>query len=955
MEIKSLLVKFGAATADMEAGFKKADGLIQKHKDQIQKVGRAMTVAGAAIVGSLGLMVKGYVSAGDEVHKMALRTSFSTEALSELKYAAEISGASLGDVEKGVKKMSKTIVDAGDGLTTYVRAFDRIGLSAEELMEMSPEEQFDTISKAIAGVENPTLKAAAAQDIFGRAGTKLLPLFAEGEKGLESLRAKAREMGIVFDQEAANKAAALADAVTTLKGSFKGVTNAIAEQLTPIIQGLAEKMTGMVIRVKDWIKDNPVLAGVLVKVAGAVGILLAIMGPLLIMLPAMSAGFTILWGAITGPVGLVIGAIALVAGAAFAIYKNWEPIKEFFIGLWKSVSGFFVNAFNSIKSKLLQWAINIIGIIEKIPLADKLVGPWKDSLQSMKDELDASVGNVDKAATDIGNATAEMGESFLTAIKGTETFQRVTAAAAGETGLFSKIMAGAGAIFKDYGTKTVKAAVVVAVANKKIADLTKKMVNEVQKAVLSDYEYAKRMLKRKLDDRKTAIGEEEASNAEKNAALLAANASYQAELAILDEDHIAREAEKTAGIKQMWTDFYAAVKAKRDENALAEKELSDQLKQLTMDAFAYSLEKLDEEYAAKKEEIENTVKDKESMYAQLKALEQIHSVEKNALYDEDLRKQQERIAQEEAAKKASLENTLSDISGILNTVGGLFSQHTANRLEEIDQTETRQIDSINRQYNKQIDALRGIVDAETAKTEELLKLEAEKHDKIEASIISEYDNKVQWINENVTDEKKKAAMLASLEAQHEANLEKARAERESAETTLREDREAAEQSTADALELMEDAKNLALETLAKDLEAKRAKIRKSAAKREKAVALLSAIVNTAAAVVKALPNIPLSIAIGVLGAIQVGIIAAAPLPLKEGGVVMRPTIAEIGEAGPEAVIPLNKLGKFGMQSPVMNLKMSVYNYGDINNVGDLDDIADQLSKRVTRQLQRGRG
>ena len=181
--VKSLLVKFGTDTQGMEAGFKKADGLIAKNAEQFKKAGRTIAVAGAAITGAITLMVRSYVKAGDEIHKMALRTSFSTEALSELQYAAEISGASLSDIEKGVKKMSKTILDASDGLATYVRAFDRIGLSAEDLIKLSPEEQFDKIAKAIASVENPTIRAATAQDIFGRAGTKLLPLFAAGEKG----------------------------------------------------------------------------------------------------------------------------------------------------------------------------------------------------------------------------------------------------------------------------------------------------------------------------------------------------------------------------------------------------------------------------------------------------------------------------------------------------------------------------------------------------------------------------------------------------------------------------------------------------------------------------------------------------------------------------------------------------------------------------------------------------
>lgn len=56
------------------------------------------------------------------------------------------------------------------------------------------------------------------------------------------------------------------------------------------------------------------------------------------------------------------------------------------------------------------------------------------------------------------------------------------------------------------------------------------------------------------------------------------------------------------------------------------------------------------------------------------------------------------------------------------------------------------------------------------------------------------------------------------------------------------------------------------------------------AKREKGIKIFEAIINTAAAIAKALPNIPLSVAAGVIGAIQVAAIASEPLPsLGTGG------------------------------------------------------------------------
>lgn len=253
MQVKSLMVRVGADTKDMERGLNRARARMKAFRGHVQKIGRVAAIAGAAVVGAFGLMIKSYINAGDAVHKMALRTGFSTERLSELRYAAEISGTTLENLEKGVKKMAKTINDAtkaGGAMATYVRAFEQINLSADELIELSPEEAFDKISRAISRVESPMQRAALAQDIFGRAGTQLLPLFAAGEEGLDRLTAKAHEMGVVFDQEAANKAAELTDSLTTLKTSIQGVTMGIAGGLAPALTIFVDALSASLTNIK---------------------------------------------------------------------------------------------------------------------------------------------------------------------------------------------------------------------------------------------------------------------------------------------------------------------------------------------------------------------------------------------------------------------------------------------------------------------------------------------------------------------------------------------------------------------------------------------------------------------------------------------------------------------------------------------------------------------------------
>ena len=88
-----------------------------------------------------------------------------------------------------------------------------------------------------------------------------------------------------------------------------------------------------------------------------------------------------------------------------------------------------------------------------------------------------------------------------------------------------------------------------------------------------------------------------------------------------------------------------------------------------------------------------------------------------------------------------------------------------------------------------------------------------------------------------------------------------------------------------------------------DLEKKKTEIAKKQAKRDKAQSIFSAIISTAA-IAQALPNIPLSIIAGIMGAAQIAVIASQPLPeYAKGGLTDGAKMYIAGEAGQEWISP----------------------------------------------------
>jgi hypothetical protein len=87
----------------------------------------------------------------------------------------------------------------------------------------------------------------------------------------------------------------------------------------------------------------------------------------------------------------------------------------------------------------------------------------------------------------------------------------------------------------------------------------------------------------------------------------------------------------------------------------------------------------------------------------------------------------------------------------------------------------------------------------------------------------------------------------------------------------------------------------------------------------------------------------------ILAAVGAGIAGVKGLMgLAAGGIVTSPTVALIGEAGPEAVIPLNR-----MEDIPQNITVNpTIHIGSISSDIDLDRLTDHVSRGVAEALRR---
>lgn len=333
----------------MQKGLMAAKRSLDRFAGFATGLGAKIVGAGGAALGALAPAVVTFAKTGDMIQKMGARTGVGAQAISEYAFAAERSGTSIQTWEKGVRRMQGTIHDASRGLSTATDSLQDLNLGVDDLAGKSPDEQFALIARRLNDVQDATLKAAIAQKVFGRAGAELIPMLGD----MEALGEEARRMGITFDQEAANKAAELTDALGDVKSVAKASAFAIGGALADsLITGLG-LIKEIAVSAAAWVRENKrlflMIAGGAAVVVGLGTALLAAGAAAFLVSTALSAVATVIGaiGAVIGfllsPIGLAIGAVVALGVALVKYTDIGAQALSWFMDRWSELSAFVMS------------------------------------------------------------------------------------------------------------------------------------------------------------------------------------------------------------------------------------------------------------------------------------------------------------------------------------------------------------------------------------------------------------------------------------------------------------------------------------------------------------------------------------------------------------------------------------------------------------------------------------
>ena len=426
MASATLTAKLVGDAKGMVDAFDKGEKAAGKFGDNAAGASKKIALLGGAMAAAAGVAAlaaaKNFADVGSEIYDMSQRTGIGAQALTELKFAAEQSGTSLAGVEVGVGKMQKSIVAASQGSKEMAEKFGALGISLDDLKGRTPERQFDLVSQAIAGLKDPTERAGAAMQVFGKSGTALLPLFADGTSGLAAMRQQARDLGITMSDETAAKADRLGDAMASVKMAFNGVVLGIGSSLAPAITVVAEAFSTTIPKAFEraseairtataWLAQHrPVLAGVAAAVAA-------------LIVPALWEWASAAWGAFAAQVALLAplvataAAIGAVVAAVVWLGQNWDAVFDRMPdGVQNALRAIktFAEGFVSVMKTAINWLIDQLNKIEfTVPDWVPLLGGKKfDGLNIPKVEVmfGAIADVVGKTVSTVKGAVGSLGD-----------------------------------------------------------------------------------------------------------------------------------------------------------------------------------------------------------------------------------------------------------------------------------------------------------------------------------------------------------------------------------------------------------------------------------------------------------------------------------------------------------------------------------------------------------------
>lgn len=223
-----------------------SEAFVEQINGIFQKLGivAALAAAGKAVAdfgAATAAAIQETAAYGDTIDKASQKIGISAEAYQEWDAVMQHSGASIGTLQASMRVLSQQAEKGGE-------AFKKLGISEQEVADLSKEDLFSRVIEGLQGMEEGTERTVIAQQLLGRGAMEYGALLNTSAEATQEMRDRVHELNGVMSDEAVKAAAAFQDQLqdmnTALDGLKRNITNEFLPSITTVMSGLTEIFAG---------------------------------------------------------------------------------------------------------------------------------------------------------------------------------------------------------------------------------------------------------------------------------------------------------------------------------------------------------------------------------------------------------------------------------------------------------------------------------------------------------------------------------------------------------------------------------------------------------------------------------------------------------------------------------------------------------------------------------------
>lgn len=395
-------------------------------------LGATVTVAKAGVAAGKAMYGAAADAAayGDNIDKMSQKMGLSIEAYQEWDAIMQHSGTSIESMQASMKTLANA-VETGNG------AFERLGMTEEEISQMSNEDLFASTITALQNVDNETERTYLAGQLLGRGATELGALLNTSAEDTEAMRQRVHELGGVMSEDAVKASAAFQDSLQDMKTSMSSLTRGLATEMLPGITSIMDGITGIFTGeggeddisagiqslIDSLTTKLPEFVSVVAQIASS------LIGALAGNLPLIISGATelitqlILALIAAAPQLIEAGAqlvLQLILGLTQNIPQVLESIGQILSALWDVIVEYGPQLLSAGVELIVQLGAGILSAVGEVvgPMAEVAANAIKSWGESIKDFVNAGVEVISGIVEGISSAAHQVWETLWGIISG---------------------------------------------------------------------------------------------------------------------------------------------------------------------------------------------------------------------------------------------------------------------------------------------------------------------------------------------------------------------------------------------------------------------------------------------------------------------------------------------------------------------------------------------------------